>query len=185
MKKIVLKDDGFADSPDSPTGYKYIGYDGGSLSQKSGSTITNIVPTYLEVDISSAQILSMGTTPIELIAPQGADKYCMVSDLIIEETGGSVGYDFTGLNMALNNNDGDFTTAMQQLSSGENEKRVFRLGALFLSSYLNNGTTDQPWLYVSSAINSGLYLTTDTEADPTSGNGTMKVKIWYTVRTFG
>ena len=141
--------------------------------------------TYIEVDISSAQILAMGTTPIELLPPQGEDKYCMVSDLIIEETGGSVGYSFTGMYMALNNSDGDFTTTMQQLSSGENEKRVFRLGALFLNSFLNNRDVTRPWQYVSSAINSGLYLTTDTEDDPTLGNGTVKVKIWYTVRTFG
>jgi hypothetical protein len=42
MKKIIVKDDGLNGSPNSPSGYKYLGYNGGTFSEKSGSTVSAI-----------------------------------------------------------------------------------------------------------------------------------------------
>jgi len=42
-RKVIYKQNGFLNSPDSPTGYTYLGYDGTSLSEKTGSVITAIV----------------------------------------------------------------------------------------------------------------------------------------------
>jgi hypothetical protein len=33
MKKIIVKDDGLNGSPNSPSGYKYLGYNGGTFSE--------------------------------------------------------------------------------------------------------------------------------------------------------
>ena len=44
-RKIVLKDDGLSNSGDSVTGYRFLGYDGTSLSEKSGSSVNTIGST--------------------------------------------------------------------------------------------------------------------------------------------
>ena len=40
--KIILKDNGINNQPDTPSGYKYLGYDGDDLSQKSGATVSSL-----------------------------------------------------------------------------------------------------------------------------------------------
>jgi hypothetical protein len=42
MRKTIYKEDGLNGSPNSPTGYKYVGYDGETFSEKSGATVSSI-----------------------------------------------------------------------------------------------------------------------------------------------
>jgi hypothetical protein len=42
MKKIIIKDDGLNGSSNTPSGYKYLGYDGDIFSEKSGATVSVI-----------------------------------------------------------------------------------------------------------------------------------------------
>jgi hypothetical protein len=42
MRKTIYKEDGLNGSPNSPTGYKYVGYDGETFSEKSGATVSAI-----------------------------------------------------------------------------------------------------------------------------------------------
>jgi hypothetical protein len=39
---IIFKDNGIISLGNSPTGYKYVGYDNGSLSEKNGATVSSI-----------------------------------------------------------------------------------------------------------------------------------------------
>lgn len=41
-RKIIYKQNGLSGQPDTPTGYKYLGYDGDSLSEKAGATVSAI-----------------------------------------------------------------------------------------------------------------------------------------------
>jgi hypothetical protein len=41
-RKVILKDNGLNGSSSSPTGYKYLGYDGDIISDKNGSTVSSI-----------------------------------------------------------------------------------------------------------------------------------------------
>jgi hypothetical protein len=42
MKRMIFKVDGINGLPNTPSGYKYLGYDGESLADKSGATVSGI-----------------------------------------------------------------------------------------------------------------------------------------------
>jgi len=88
--------------------------------------------------------------------------------------------------MSLTNSEGDFNMSMSGAEAGENEKRVFRINSFFHNNFLQPYLIgSEAWHYMSSAINSGLYLSTDTSENPTTGNGTLRVKIYHKTITFG
>ena len=40
--KIILKENGLSSQPSAPTGYRYLGYDGSTISEKTGATVSGI-----------------------------------------------------------------------------------------------------------------------------------------------
>jgi hypothetical protein len=135
------------------------------------------------VNISSAQILAMGTTPIELLPSPGAGKYYDINKVVIEYTHVSTPYtfsaddsiglwfydgatygDYSYLNLPPNNVNYVWDTSI----SGTNWNAVSEL-QMVKGQVLN------------SAFELGMFNGTD----PTLGNGTMRVKIYSKTITFG
>jgi hypothetical protein len=144
-------------------------------------------PEYTEtiVNISSAQILSMGTTPIELLPAPGAGKYYDI-DKIVLESNGTVAYTIA-------------SDAYLYISEG----MTFFLDAAILVDYVASGvplysiissrsiedlTPDGEYRYSYNAINRAVnleYYTDSGATNPTTGNGTLRVKIYHKTITFG
>ena len=100
-RKIVLKEDGLTGTSNTPSGYRYVGYDGTTISEKTGATVSAIgggdTSVYTEVTINNTQIASMGTSPITLLAAPSAGTYYKDINIIIEATG-ALGVDFVTQN---------------------------------------------------------------------------------------
>ncbi len=80
-RKIILKEDGLNGAGAAPTGYKYLGDDAGTVSQKVGATVSGLGGsewTETIVNISASQLLNLGTSPVELL-PARRQKYSMKS----------------------------------------------------------------------------------------------------------
>ncbi len=84
--KIILKDNGINNAGDSPSGYKYLGFDGESFSEKSGATVSAIG----------------GSTVRRLIirgfSGDGIPGLAIIENTLVATGGGAVTVDFTGTN---------------------------------------------------------------------------------------
>jgi len=128
------------------------------------------------VNISSAQILAMGTTPIELLPAAGANKYYDIEKVILEYTFNTTAY--TG-DLILGVGSPVFMYLEQgSLNSGANWVSVMNP----MSSALD--LTNEVAFAYTSQTNSILQLErwSGSIAD---GDGTLRVIITYTLRTFG
>ena len=141
--------------------------------------------TTVEVNISSAQILAMGSTPIELLPVAGAGNYYDIDKVRIEYNGGAAAY-------------ANITEQVIVIGSSNLYGTVGWLESSFLTS-----TTDAAASFsragievyvagLNSAVaiplvemNENIIMTTYDSSNPTLGNGTMRAIITYTVRTFG
>lgn len=134
------------------------------------------------IEISSAQILSMGSNPIELLPSPGVGKYILI-DLLIFESIGVLGintdYFLPGDKLYIS---GPITASLQSTilqPTGVSEGRLI--------SVINgsSATIDvaQEVLYIRelASLNTSLQLSTDNSTDPTLGDCTMKAKIWYSI----
>lgn len=127
------------------------------------------------VNISSAQALAMYTTPVLIIPAQGAHKTIFVHDAFVEYAYGGVAYaNGSGFNL-------------QYTSAGSDA------GIVFFNSTVNpNGVSSSvgggpavpfaPFTPVTDYVNQGVYAST-TISNFTSGNGTFRVTIFYTIVT--
>jgi hypothetical protein len=128
------------------------------------------------VDISSAQILAMGTTPIELLNTPGVGKYEEIQKIIIEYSGGTEYATSTALS---------FLGFPFPLVEGIIIKSFNIVSVLYPSV---NAAVNIIGEYVSAPVtglNEALYLTTNDGIDPTLGTGTLRVKIYHNPITFG
>jgi len=131
-----------------------------------------------EVNISSAQILAMGTTPIELLPAAGVNKYYDIDKVIMEFTYTSGIYDInmqpvfkcgTNLNYGLTD----------QTLTWTNDTQVFVVNDIAIGT-ASGYPSNQPL-----SLNSALELTTNTGVNPTGGVGSFRVKIYHKTITFG
>lgn len=123
-------------------------------------------PTTTVVNISSAQILAMGTSPIQLLPAAGANNYYDWK-LILESTGS----DYT---LAAN-----LSIDCQPYGNGLVEITPYLITDTVNQTFeINSATQSQP-------LNQSINLTTVGAVDPTGGTGTIRAIITYTVRTFG
>lgn len=138
---------------------------------------------YTEVSVSSAQIKAMGTTPVELLAAPASNKYYDIDKVALEYTHVTTNYTMgTTTSLIIGTTDNGY------------------YGAWVSTLLLNNGAssfmvTDYPTANPNAVpatveveiigTPQAVYLSTDDSADPTLGDGTLLVKIWYKVRTFG
>lgn len=144
-------------------------------------------PTTTTVNISSAQILAMGSSPIELLPAPGVGKYYLIDSVIIEYTYVTTPYTQSVVG-------GDLLSVVQSNGSWE---------CLFSDTILT--ATENKWVYLSgkssdaqdhpnqtslvfkweNGTNGSLNLRAVSGGNPTDGDGTMRVIITYTERTFG
>jgi len=137
---------------------------------------------YIEVNITSAQILTLGSTPVSILSAPGANKYYEYYGEA-EYTHVSTAYTFANdlLGVLGENTYSGGLMHPGLINSAQNKV------SQFTSSGPVDGTTIVAEYYGSFAkeLNEGVVLTTLNGTEPTLGDGTILVKIWYKVRTFG
>ena len=145
-------------------------------------TVVNAMPeslTTATVNISSAQILAMGTTPIELLPAPGVGMYYDIEKVILEYTYGTTAYTLADLYLGFPNS---FLTP------------IYSSQLTGLSDCVNIVTQGAKWSEAADFIaystelglnNWSVQFTTWAFTNPTLGDGTMRAIITYTVRTFG
>ena len=143
------------------------------------------------VNISSSQILNMGTTPIELLPAPGVNKYYDIEQIAFEYTYGTTPY--SGI---------QYITYAGRLINSDliqaEENRVLTIlpnVSYSAARSFNNGETTNLINIIESfnrindpiVISSSIFVNLSgfEEANPTDGDGTMRAIIKYKVRTFG
>jgi len=153
--------------------------------QGGGYVVTGINEMqYLEVDVpvgvaATSGILGMGTVPIVLLAAPGAGMYNDVSKIIIEKTKNTTEYTFAVNDFPIINWLNSFHSLRTLTAFGDGISIITPSA----SETVNDGSSNYP-AFDFSPLNKDITLTT-WSSDPTLGDGTLKAKIWYTVRTFG
>lgn len=182
-RKIVLKENGLAGSDNAPSGYKYLGDSGGDISEKVGATVSALGggSEYTEtiVNISSAQILAMGDTPIELLPLSGSSKYYDIPYIIIEYVRVSSHYTLTEVLKVTGGAVLLIDPAL--ITSGASNQAII----VYNSPYLTTSIAGAFSITSKLSFNLGLYLTTSDSENPTVGSGTLRVKIYHKTITFG
>jgi hypothetical protein len=155
------------DTTDSPQGSSYKA----TISQVS-ETIGGY-QNYIEVNVTSADILDSNTTPFELLPAPGVGKY-YDAKFIVEYDYNTTQYNVGGINLTFIYDGTNYVYQVCKLDTLNNDTVLFPRIEIGSSIYAVGGMN----------LNSPLYLYTE-NADPTTGNGTMLFKIWYTIRTVG
>jgi hypothetical protein len=135
--------------------------------------------TYIEVPISSAEILDLGTTPKLLLATLGAGLYYDVDKISFEFTEGSTSYTLTDPYLNLI---GLPTAQIQSglITGGVDNIAIVRGGT---SNYCD--TTETASYMGLDSMGAEIKIGTWNNSNPTLGDGTILVKIWYKVHTLG
>lgn len=134
-------------------------------------------PTTTVVNISSAQILNMGSSPIELLPAPGVGKYYEWS-VILEYTHVATPYTIADLYLYL---DSPFVLISKQFIATSGNK-VIKMSSDSVDS--SESVAGVAYKFHSST-NAALVLSTYDSNNPTLGDGTMRAIITYTERTFG
>ena len=132
------------------------------------------------VNISSAQILAMGSTPIELLPAAGVGKYYDINKMLFEFTYGNTVYAIDGVDPEYIIFPGAASGAVANISpdviiSPNNYYLI--INNTFLDSNLQlqgNYALDQP-----------LTMTTGNGQNFINGDGTLRIKIYHKTITFG
>lgn len=173
-----------------PSGTKFLGIAASVDTTEKRSKLNNSYQEYYTigditgtqtttVNISSAQILAMGATPVQLLSDPTGLTYYDIDSITIEYTKGSTGYTLlAGNNVAVN-----YGNTYKRMKSGFIGNDTY--ATAFIKDLMDNYDTDASYVdYVYNGV-TGVYLTTWTGASPTLGDGTLRAIITYTVRTFG
>jgi hypothetical protein len=139
----------------------------------SNAQIDPMMQQYATVNVTSANILAMFTTPVAILAAPGAGKAIVVDTILFEMTttatayasGGAVSFVYHGGSVASHS--GTIPASVVTAGAGTSNTQ---LG----SPTAANGTTVP--------ANTGIDITNATGAF-TTGTGTAKVQIWYSVVT--
>jgi|SRR5712671_1323863 len=128
------------------------------------------------VDISSASILTMYTTPVLIIPAQGAHKVISIHDVFFEYHFNSIQYaNGSGMQLQYGNTGSGGGTEVVVSANINVNSASSNIGTVPATPYTLVGVT-------SDMVNQGIYATT-TINNYTSGNGTIRVSIFYTVVT--
>lgn len=138
-----------------------------------------VSPTTIEVDISSAEILTMGATPIELLPAPGVGMY-YEWEAVLEFTHLTTPYTLAGDAIYVGNS-GSYN------GSGIHEQFIQRGYSTFAFAS-NKNVADHVALgtglsvNVDGALNEAVSIFTWNSTNPTLGDGTLKVYITYTTK---
>jgi hypothetical protein len=133
---------------------------------------------YVSVPISSAQILSMGTSPIPLLAAPGVGFYYDIPKVILEYTHISTTYTYPGGSKRLGIGYAQTAVINNDLLTNTNN----RVCIIEPTKHQIEGSNT---LHDTIELNQALSFSTDNFSNPATGNGTILAKIWYKIRSFG
>lgn len=148
----------------------------GTRSITSSDTLSQNFDLYKEVNLSSDDILTLRSIPIELLEIITGDRYYIIDTIAFEFTPGLTAYD------------GGFSSLL--LISDVEQNQSITISSLLISSLdykqlvVNSFNASKIGVIALTLNQSGLYFTTDS-GDPSNGDGTLKVKIWYKIIVFG
>ena len=130
------------------------------------------------VNVSSAQILALNTSPVLLVSAPGAGKLLVLRQVVLNYVAGGTGYTGAGGNLQL-----FYGTASGSVTVINNTT----MPDTFLNGTSNqvvasNGFIPSVSSQIGSAINKAISLN-DNNGNPTLGNGTMVVTVWYNTIT--
>lgn len=130
------------------------------------------------VNISSAQILNMGTTPIELLPAPGVGKYYDIDKIVLEYTHVTTAY--TLADVYLYTSVANMPNIVNYLIKHSYD--------VWMKLTVSTNTLEPNETVVYNAVdvtNQSVTLTTWNGTDPTDGDGTLRVKIYHKTITFG
>jgi hypothetical protein len=119
------------------------------------------------VDVSSAEILTMGTTPIELLPAPGIGKYYEIESILTKYTHVTTAY-----------------VTLASLAYFIGASTTFNTILDMITIEINSVNRSVDITTVGVALNQSLNLSTNSFSDPTDGDGTLQVIIKYKVNTF-
>jgi hypothetical protein len=130
------------------------------------------------VNISSAEILSMGTTPIELLPAAGANAYYDIEKVVLEYTHNTTAYTTTNKYLYL---DGVSSPAIPPalITATGNAFQIIKPSACFVDP------TDEVAYNANISLNQPITFKAWNSSNPTLGDGTLRVKIYHKTITFG
>lgn len=145
-----------------------------------GGTTTTVV------NISSAQILAMGTTPVELLPTPGAGKYYDIEKIILEYTYVTTAYTLGDVTrFRIIDSGGMQYTHSDALILTELQSCFAICDMLTPFGIVSTYEITQGYGYVNSSFEIKTVNDLGQATDPTLGDGTIRAIITYTVRTFG
>jgi hypothetical protein len=166
--------------PKDPSGYRVLLDNQGSfkLLTQNGEIINqpSTQYDYVVVDISSSDILSMDSTPIILLPAPGVGKYYDVDKIIFEFSYNSLPYNTANNFLNIYNGRGTTNIYAALISDTLDAVCITKLPTFFDS--IEGGLAAAPLVGINTA------LTMSAGAPITSGNGTLKAKIYYKTMTF-
>jgi len=154
-------------------------------------TVVNAMPespTTAIVNISSAQILAMGTTPKQLLPAPGIGMYYDIEKYVIEYTNVTTGYSFAANDLiAIYYNGGSYVPVVQidQFPFSQSANSATLGVPTPEKTQAAGGFATNPKMTGGNIFNLPLVFGTWSGTNPTLGNGTIRAIITYTVRTFG
>ena len=130
------------------------------------------------VNISAAQILNMGTTPIELLPAAGANAYYDIEKVVLEYTHNTTAYTTTNKYLYL---DGVSSPAIPPalITATGNAFQIIKPSACFVDP------TDEVAYNANISLNQPITFKAWNSSNPTLGDGTLRVKIYHKTITFG
>ena len=134
-----------------------------------------VAPTTTTVNITSAEILTMGTTPIELLPALGGSKYYDIEKIIFEYSFITTPYALVDKIMVFGTNTTYAIIKDNLITEPTNMQAV-------MSTPIIDPSVSP---YFADPLNVSITLTIDNGTNPTDGDGTLRAIITYTVRSFG
>lgn len=137
--------------------------------------------TYTEVAISNAEFATMGTSPIQLLAAPGANKYYDFDNIIVEYNYAGASSNLLDYVAVYGSSNYYFLAAANLVSSAESRYAM-------MDDWYSNYDNVEEITYTQgfSIENVPVVLGTWANNNPTAGAGSsLLVKIWHKVKTFG
>jgi hypothetical protein len=140
-------------------------------------------PTEVTIPIESADILTLGTSPIELLEAPGEGNYYIIERVIVEYNYKTSPYALpTSRTLSLT---GCFVSFIdKKMLTATQDGLCIISGNLTNTITVGSGSGSVKVISTPGPINSGLYLQTTDNDDPTTGDGTLNVKITFRVAAF-
>lgn len=131
---------------------------------------------YVQVAVTSAQVLAMSATPVQLVAAAGANTAVLVEDVLLQYNFASAAYAAGG---SIGVQYGNTALLAGQVASDELAGATFNAyvaDTVHQLSLTNTGITTT----LAGSTNLGLFLSNDTAAF-TTGDGDLLLNVWYKV----